>query len=84
MNKPDNNAPHPIEVTLEAGQKYAWCRCGRSQTQPFCDGAHKGTEHTPLVFTAEKSGLSWLCVCKQTKTPPFCDGTHSSLKDGDS
>ena len=25
---------------LKAGKRYLWCSCGRSATQPFCDGAH--------------------------------------------
>ena len=33
----------PYEVELEAGTYY-WCSCGRSATQPFCDGSHKGTD----------------------------------------
>tara|TARA_B100000676_G_scaffold307044_1_gene364593 strand:+ start:833 stop:967 length:135 start_codon:yes stop_codon:yes gene_type:complete len=28
------------KVDLKAGEKYFWCTCGRSGTQPFCDGAH--------------------------------------------
>ena len=26
--------------SLEAGEKYALCRCGESKTKPFCDGTH--------------------------------------------
>jgi Uncharacterized conserved protein len=69
----------PIPVAVEAGRKYAWCACGRSATQPFCDGAHKGSEFTPLIFTAERSETLWLCACKQTRRQPTCDGTHKSL-----
>ncbi|MDH3663506.1 MAG: CDGSH iron-sulfur domain-containing protein, partial [Alphaproteobacteria bacterium] len=37
----------PYAVELEAGKTYAWCRCGRSQKQPFCDGSHKTTSLEP-------------------------------------
>ena len=30
-------------VNVEAGKSYWWCACGRSKSQPFCDGSHKGT-----------------------------------------
>jgi len=69
----------PYEEELEAGKKYAWCRCGLSSKQPFCDGAHSTTEFKPLIFTAEKAGTNWLCGCKQTAGEPFCDGTHGKL-----
>lgn len=69
----------PYAVELEEGRNYAWCRCGRSQKQPFCDGSHKDTGIDPLVFKAEKSGTHYLCGCKQTKDEPFCDGTHNKL-----
>lgn len=67
----------PIEVEVEAGKKYAWCSCGLSENQPFCDGKHKGTEFNPVVFKAEESGTKWLCACKQTKDSPDCDGSHN-------
>lgn len=69
----------PYGVDLEAGKSYAWCACGLSSTQPFCDGSHKVTDLTPVVFKAEKTGEVWLCGCKHTKSKPNCDGTHNSL-----
>lgn len=72
-------ATTPVKVELEAGKDYVWCRCGRSATQPFCDGSHRGTSITPLKFTAEKSGDAALCQCKSTGNAPFCDGTHATL-----
>ncbi len=69
----------PFEVAVEAGKKYAWCACGRSATQPFCDGSHKGSEFNPVVMTAEATETKWFCGCKHTSTPPFCDGSHKSL-----
>lgn len=69
----------PYKVTLEAGKKYAWCACGLSKAQPFCDGAHKGSEYSPVVFTADKSEEAWLCGCKHSKAGTRCDGTHNGL-----
>ncbi|MEQ8227478.1 MAG: CDGSH iron-sulfur domain-containing protein [Rhodospirillales bacterium] len=69
----------PYATAVEAGKKYAWCACGLSTNQPFCDGSHSGTGMTPLVITAEKSETVYFCGCKATNTPPFCDGTHNSL-----
>ena len=69
----------PIKVELEAGKNYFWCQCGLSQSQPFCDGSHAGTDIKPLRFTAEKTGAAGLCQCKSTANAPFCDGTHATL-----
>lgn len=71
----------PIKSDLKAGEKYFWCRCGKSANQPFCDGAHKGTGFTPHAFTAEKDGPGFLCACKRSGNAPFCDGTHARLGD---
>lgn len=65
---------------VQAGKRYAWCACGLSKTQPFCDGAsHLATEHRPVLFKAERDESVIFCGCKQTCTPPFCDGTHNNL-----
>ena len=69
----------PIEVKLEAGKDYYWCTCGRSKSQPFCDGSHKNTEFTPKKFSVDESKTAWLCTCKKTGNAPFCDGTHLKL-----
>lgn len=70
-------APFPVEV--EAGRKYFWCACGRSAKQPFCDGSHKGTGLSPLVYEAKASETVYFCGCKATGAGPLCDGTHSTL-----
>jgi CDGSH-type Zn-finger protein len=69
----------PFPVTVEAGRKYVWCACGRSASQPFCDGSHKSTGIVPVVFRADETDTLWFCGCKQTRQPPFCDGSHSAL-----
>ncbi len=71
----------PVSVHLEKGTDYYFCTCGRSSSQPFCDGSHSGTSFTPQKFTAEKDGEAWLCACKQSDNQPFCDGSHKSLSD---
>lgn len=69
----------PILVELEAGKTYWWCACGRSQTQPFCDGSHEGTGFEPREYTPPRTRKLYLCVCKHTKRPPLCDGSHNEL-----
>ncbi len=68
----------PTEFELEPGE-YWWCACGRSMSQPFCDGSHKGTGFAPTAFTAEKTDTVFLCGCKHTANKPYCDGTHKTL-----
>jgi len=79
MPEPKIATKYPAQVNLEAGKTYAWCRCGLSQNQPFCDGAHEATEFQPLVWQAQESKEAWLCRCKRTKDEPYCDGTHKTL-----
>lgn len=69
----------PYKVSVEVGKDYNWCACGRSKTQPFCDGSHKAVGLAPVSFTAEKSGDVWLCGCRKSGKQSFCDGTHKKL-----
>jgi CDGSH-type Zn-finger protein len=78
-NEPNIAGKQPVAVELEAGKQYAWCSCGQSSNQPYCDGSHASTSFTPLVFTAAKSEQAHLCLCKRTGKAPFCDGTHATL-----
>lgn len=69
----------PISVEVEAGKTYWWCACGRSKTQPFCDGSHKETAFTPVAYEAERSRRLLFCACKRTAGRPLCDGSHNGL-----
>jgi CDGSH-type Zn-finger protein len=69
----------PYVLREEAGAVRAWCACGRSRTQPFCDGSHAGTALRPVTTRCPEARLVAWCGCKRTKTPPFCDGSHAGL-----
>ena len=69
-------SPYVLEM---APGTYWWCSCGRSNSQPFCDGSHSGTSFVPMeVKINDKKKVAW-CGCKKTETPPFCDGAHSKV-----
>lgn len=67
------------KIEVEKGKTYAWCACGLSNTQPFCDGSHKGTGFEPVRVTASVSGIYGFCGCKHSKMGPACDGFHKTL-----
>jgi CDGSH-type Zn-finger protein len=71
----------PYQADLSPEKKYFWCSCGLSQTQPFCDGAHKGSGKKSLPFEVAVPQTAWLCGCKMTKNPPYCDGTHHQVEE---
>lgn len=64
---------------VKAGKRYLWCACGRSRTQPFCDGSHKTTVFTPVEYVPVKSGKAYFCTCKRSGKKPLCDGSHKKL-----
>ncbi len=69
----------PKMEDLEAGKNYAWCTCGESLNQPFCNGGHLGTDFKAHIFKSENAKTVALCTCKQTDNPPYCDGAHRNL-----
>lgn len=79
MNTPTIAARAPIAIDVEAGKTYWWCACGKSTTQPFCDGSHQGSGFTPQKYAASATGRLWFCACKQTGSSPLCDGSHKKL-----
>ena len=77
MENEHNDFSKPAILDLEAGKTYIWCSCKLSKIQPFCDGAHKGTDFKPRVLKVEVNQKAALCMCKKTINPPFCDGSHA-------
>jgi CDGSH iron-sulfur domain-containing protein 3 len=74
------NSSFPVH--LEANTLYSWCTCGYTQTEPFCDSAHREypeENKRSFKFQVDESKGYILCGCKQTKTPPFCDNSHKFL-----
>lgn len=71
----------PYRVDLLAGYRYAWCACGLSKFQPFCDGSHTASPAgiKPVIWTNEKDETVFLCGCKRTGGSPRCDGSHKKL-----
>lgn len=70
-------SPYCVEVIAQ--KKYAWCSCGESKQQPFCDGSHKGSGMVPVIYTPEENCILYFCGCKQSKHQPLCDGSHNQL-----
>jgi CDGSH-type Zn-finger protein len=78
MSEPLIAQKGPFVQKTEPGE-YWWCACGRSASQPFCDGSHKGTGFSPIrAEIAEAKTVAW-CGCKHSANRPFCDGSHRNL-----
>jgi CDGSH-type Zn-finger protein len=78
MSEPKIAARRPAVIELAAG-RHAYCSCGQSSKQPFCDGSHAGSEFRPVFFEMAEAKTVALCQCKHTGTAPYCDGTHKTL-----
>jgi len=75
-SKVPQKAPYVIDE--QPGRK-AWCSCGLSASQPYCDGSHRGTDDRPVIVeVAEAKKVAW-CGCKQSANGAFCDGAHKKL-----
>jgi CDGSH-type Zn-finger protein len=68
-----------VRADLEEGKGARWCCCGRSATQPFCDGSHAGTGIEPLVFAAKRAESINLYGCKTCDDCPYRDGADNVL-----
>lgn len=77
--KPEIAGKSPVTITLKTDENYAWCSCGKSANQPWCNGSHKETNFKPLIFSSDEIKNIVICMCKHTQNPPYCDGSHVNL-----
>jgi len=80
MDKPKIAQKTPLAVDIQANKNYAWCSCGLSTKQPFCDGKHRGTGFRPTIVKFDEAKQVWWCGCKHTTNDlGLCDGSHKNL-----
>lgn len=65
MEKPDITNREPVAIEVKKGEDYWCCTCGKSKTQPFCDGSHKDSECKPFHYTATKDTTELFCANKE-------------------
>jgi CDGSH-type Zn-finger protein len=72
------NKPYVCE---EQPGKKAWCACGESAKQPYCDGSHARLNlgKSPIVVEITEAKKTAWCGCRESKNKPYCDGTHRTL-----
>ena len=68
----------PFVIDVQPGT-YAWCACGHSKKQAYCDGSHAGTGFSPKIETIDTARKVAWCGCKHAASKPFCDGAHKRL-----
>jgi CDGSH-type Zn-finger protein len=78
MSDPKIAQKSPYVLDAEP-KKYAWCACGLSDNQPYCDGSHKVTDIKPMIVEIDENKKVAWCGCKHSGNKPFCDGTHKNL-----
>jgi CDGSH-type Zn-finger protein len=80
MTDPDCPQKRPYATEVESGKEYHVCMCGKSQSQPMCDGSHAGSGFGPRIFKATEDGFVAFCGCKRSvDATGKCDGTHSTF-----
>ena len=81
MTKPRCAQRGPYVLQVQPGT-YAWCACGLSKKQPFCDGSRAPTGIVPVIEEITTARQVAWCGCKTTLAKPFCDGSHAKLPPG--
>mmetsp|Transcript_5492 Transcript_5492/g.13746 ORF Transcript_5492/g.13746 Transcript_5492/m.13746 type:complete len:123 (+) Transcript_5492:92-460(+) len=82
VTRPKSPQLYPYRIPiLRAHTYYHWCSCGRSDTQPWCNGSHVGTGYEPVRFNMREDGnlVKQLCGCKYTSNVPYCNQNHFNV-----
>ena len=77
MSDHDGPRKTPYVIREEPGKK-AWCACGKTANQPYCDGSHAGTGTAPVIVEIKEEGTVAWCGCRKSGNGAFCDGSHAS------
>ena len=64
MSKPVVANKKPEKIALEKDENHFYCTCWKSNSQPFCDGSHRGTSLKPMKFAARETSAAFLCQWK--------------------
>ena len=78
MATPEIPQKTPYVIDEQPGRK-AWCACGLSKNQPYCDGAHAAVGMRPMIVQLDEPAKVAWCGCKHSAKAPFCDGSHNKL-----
>lgn len=69
----------PYAQPVKAGETVHICRCGLTNTAPFCDGSHAEKPGvTPLEYAAQQDETLYICGCGKSGNIPMCDGSHNA------
>ena len=70
----------PFVINVKAGDTRAFCGCGLSEDEPYCDGTHIQTHDAPYIITFHEDKTIYICGCLRSKNRPYCDGSHLKLR----